>query len=176
MGIVVRAIANTNGWTILLTLLVMLVAYDQCQSPIWKHGYRSNGDLINRETVKYIWNKGSLVGPRMKIPFMGPFLESVYPKFESYQAKWASGELSCVSVFHKSVVLGGGDPALALMLSLNLTGGIIQVRGHCVDEGHGPKGTQFPPVRQTVRGGRGPKTASTDQLGFLGWPGPRRLP
>lgn len=34
---------------------------------------------------------------------MGPFLESVYPEFERYQAKWASGELSCVSVFHKSV-------------------------------------------------------------------------
>lgn len=37
----------------------------------------------------------------MKIPFMGPFLESVNPKFEEYQAKWASGALSCVSVFHK---------------------------------------------------------------------------
>jgi len=37
----------------------------------------------------------------MKIPFMGPFLESVYPDFEAYKAKWASGPLSCVSVFHK---------------------------------------------------------------------------
>lgn len=32
---------------------------------------------------------------------MGPFLESMNPKFGEYQAKWASGELSCVSVFHK---------------------------------------------------------------------------
>lgn len=51
--------------------------------------------------VSYIRNKGSIVGPAMKIPFMGPFLESVNPKFEQYQAKWASGDLSCVSVFHK---------------------------------------------------------------------------
>jgi C-22 sterol desaturase len=35
------------------------------------------------------------------MPFIGPFLQSVNPKFTEYQAKWASGELSCVSVFHK---------------------------------------------------------------------------
>jgi len=40
-----------------------------------------------------------------KIPFIGPFLESVNPKFEQYHAKWASGALSCVSVFHKFVVI-----------------------------------------------------------------------
>lgn len=51
----------------------------------------------------YIYRKGSIKGDLLKIPFMGPFLESVYPKFESYEAKWASGPLSCVSVFHKSV-------------------------------------------------------------------------
>lgn len=34
---------------------------------------------------------------------MGPFLESVNPKFTEYKAKWDSGELSCVSVFHKYV-------------------------------------------------------------------------
>ena len=32
---------------------------------------------------------------------MGPFLESIYPDFTKYQAKWASADLSCVSVFHK---------------------------------------------------------------------------
>lgn len=51
--------------------------------------------------VKYIYLKGSIVGPSMKIPFMGPFLESVFPKFTKYKAKWNSGSLSCVSVFHK---------------------------------------------------------------------------
>jgi sterol 22-desaturase len=39
------------------------------------------------------------------MPFIGPFLESMDPKFHEYQAKWASGELSCVSVFHKFVVI-----------------------------------------------------------------------
>lgn len=56
--------------------------------------------------VKYIWNKGSIVGPICKIPFMGPFLESVNPKMEKYIEKFNSAELSCVSVFHKY----GGTP------------------------------------------------------------------
>jgi C-22 sterol desaturase len=49
----------------------------------------------------YIKNKGSIAGPLFKLPFMGPFLQSLNPKFEAYQAQWASGKLSCVSVFHK---------------------------------------------------------------------------
>jgi C-22 sterol desaturase len=57
----------------------------------------------NGATVSYIWQKGSIAGPSWKIPFIGPFLESMDPKFEEYQAKWASGDLSCVSVFHKYV-------------------------------------------------------------------------
>ncbi|EEP81681.1 cytochrome P450 61 [Uncinocarpus reesii 1704] len=73
-----------TGWSALLALFMLLVAYDQ---------------------FKYIWLKGSIVGPRFKIPFMGPFLESVNPKFTEYKAKWASGDLSCVSVFHKFVVI-----------------------------------------------------------------------
>lgn len=36
-----------------------------------------------------------------KEPFMGPFMQSMDPKFEEYYAKWKSGPLSCVSVFHK---------------------------------------------------------------------------
>ena len=40
------------------------------------------------------------------MPFIGPFLESVNPKFEKYTAKWASGDLSCVSVFHKYGFIG----------------------------------------------------------------------
>lgn len=51
--------------------------------------------------VSYQVQKGSIVGPAWKVPFIGPFLESVNPKFEEYVAKWMSGELSCVSVFHK---------------------------------------------------------------------------
>jgi len=35
------------------------------------------------------------------MPFVGPFLSSMNPKMDEYKAKFASGELSCVSVFHK---------------------------------------------------------------------------
>jgi hypothetical protein len=51
--------------------------------------------------VMYVYRKGSIVGPAWKAPFIGPFLESVNPDFTKYHAKWASGPLSCVSVFHK---------------------------------------------------------------------------
>lgn len=47
------------------------------------------------------------MGPAFKIPFIGPFLESMNPQFEEYKAKWASGELSCVSVFHKYAAPSG---------------------------------------------------------------------
>ncbi|KAI9754833.1 MAG: RNA polymerase C-22 sterol desaturase [Lichina confinis] len=83
-GIVARCLSGVNGWTALLALLLVLVAYDQ---------------------LRYLWNKGSITGPSLKIPFMGPFLESVYPEFDAYKRKWASGELSCISVFHKFVVI-----------------------------------------------------------------------
>ncbi|KAH7128802.1 cytochrome P450 61 [Dendryphion nanum] len=81
---VLSTLLNVNGWTIVLTALLVLVAYDQ---------------------FKYIWNKGSIVGPSWKAPFIGPFLESVNPDFKKYHEKWESGPLSCVSVFHKFVVI-----------------------------------------------------------------------
>jgi C-22 sterol desaturase len=71
-----------SPWTIAFTILALILAYDQ---------------------FSYQWNKGSLEGPRFKLPILGPFLESMNPKFEEYHAKWMSGPLSCVSVFHKSV-------------------------------------------------------------------------
>lgn len=72
--------ANLNFWTVSLTILLVLVGYDQ---------------------FSYISKKGSIEGPSWKAPFIGPFLESVNPKMDKYKAKWASGPLSCVSVFHK---------------------------------------------------------------------------
>ncbi|TVY44311.1 Cytochrome P450 61 [Lachnellula cervina] len=81
---ILSKVLELSGWTIALTILAVLVAYDQCS---------------------YLWQKGSIPGPTWKIPFIGPFLESVNPKFEEYKGKWASGELSCVSVFHKFVVI-----------------------------------------------------------------------
>ncbi|MBE3044338.1 cytochrome P450 [Candidatus Bathyarchaeota archaeon] len=56
--------------------------------------------------------KGNIVGPAMKLPFMGPFLSSVNPKFEEYRAKWLSGPLSCVSVFHKYVSRPSHSPSV----------------------------------------------------------------
>lgn len=53
--------------------------------------------------VSYIVSKGTIEGPSWKAPFIGPFLQSMNPKFEEYYAKWTSGPLSCVSVFHKYV-------------------------------------------------------------------------
>ncbi|KAF3006115.1 hypothetical protein E8E14_002324 [Neopestalotiopsis sp. 37M] len=75
------------GWSnlqIAVTVLLLLVSYDQ---------------------YRYIKQKGSIAGPTFKIPFMGPFLQAIHPKFEAYLTQWASGPLSCVSVFHKFVVL-----------------------------------------------------------------------
>lgn len=86
---VVAQIASTwaglTWWQILLTILVGVLTYDQ---------------------VKYQLNKGSIVGPKFKVwPIIGPFLESLDPKFEEYLGKWNSGPLSCVSIFHKFVVI-----------------------------------------------------------------------
>ncbi|KAL2218859.1 cytochrome P450 61 [Thermoascus aurantiacus ATCC 26904] len=83
-GLLMTIYNGFTWWSALLTLFLAAVVYDQ---------------------AKYIWLKGSIVGPAMKIPFMGPFLQSVNPKFHEYKAKWDSGELSCVSVFHKFVVI-----------------------------------------------------------------------
>ncbi|TVY73473.1 Cytochrome P450 [Lachnellula suecica] len=74
----------TSGWSLVVTILIILVTYDQ---------------------VMYQWRKGSLAGPIFKIPFMGPFIQALYPKFEEYEAQWASGALSCLSIFHKFIVL-----------------------------------------------------------------------
>jgi C-22 sterol desaturase len=75
---------NTSTFGIIVTLLAAAVVYDQ---------------------LSYWRQKGTLAGPAWKIPFIGPFLESVWPKFEAYHAKWLSAPLSCVSVFHKFVII-----------------------------------------------------------------------
>lgn len=53
----------------------------------------------------YLKRKGSIAGPTFKIPIIGPFIQAIHPKFDAYLAQWASGPLSCVSVFHKFVIL-----------------------------------------------------------------------
>ena len=53
--------------------------------------------------VTYLKRKGAIAGPPFKIPLMGPFIQTLHPRFEAYLEQWASGPLSCVSVFHKYV-------------------------------------------------------------------------
>lgn len=86
-SLVATAIAylRTNIWSTLICAFLGLIVWDQ---------------------VAYLQKKGTIAGPKFKMwPIMGPFLESVNPKFEEYVAKWESGPLSCVSVFHKFVVI-----------------------------------------------------------------------
>lgn len=76
---------SLSWWQILITLVVGVLTWDQ---------------------VLYQVKKGGIAGPKFKVwPIIGPFMESLDPKFEEYLAKWNSGPLSCVSVFHKFVVI-----------------------------------------------------------------------
>ncbi len=82
---IVDFIKTLSWWKVLFTFVAVGLVYDQ---------------------VAYQWRKGSIAGPRFKVwPVIGPFLESLDPKFEEYKAKWDSGPLSCVSIFHKFVVI-----------------------------------------------------------------------
>lgn len=74
-----------SWWQVIVTGILGCLTYDQ---------------------VVYQRNKGTIAGPKFKVwPIIGPFLESLDPKFEEYMAKWNSGPLSCVSIFHKFVVI-----------------------------------------------------------------------
>ncbi|KAF7729259.1 RNA polymerase C-22 sterol desaturase [Apophysomyces ossiformis] len=61
--------------------------------------------LFIYEQYVYLSKKKSLPGPKLKIPIIGAFMDSLYPTFEGYMKKWKSGELSCVSVFDRFVVI-----------------------------------------------------------------------
>ncbi|CCH62549.1 hypothetical protein TBLA_0H02650 [Henningerozyma blattae CBS 6284] len=70
---------------LLITFLVAVFTYDQ---------------------IAYQLRKRNLAGPAFKwYPIIGPFLDSLDPKFEQYVEKWNSGKLSCVSIFHKFVII-----------------------------------------------------------------------
>lgn len=103
-GLVASVLEGFTVWKALLTLFVAAVIYDQCTSSLQANAPRigqNRDSILTIYIVRYLWLKGSIVGPAWKLPFMGPFLQSVNPKFHEYKAKWDSGELSCVSVFHK---------------------------------------------------------------------------
>ncbi|KAI8082634.1 cytochrome P450 [Gilbertella persicaria] len=61
--------------------------------------------LFAYEQYIYLKKKKNLPGPTLKIPIIGAFMDSLYPTFEGYMSKWKSGELSCVSVFDRFVVI-----------------------------------------------------------------------
>ncbi|KAI8377753.1 cytochrome P450 [Radiomyces spectabilis] len=61
--------------------------------------------LFAYEQYVYLSKKKNLPGPTLKIPIIGAFMDSLYPTFEGYMSKWKSGELSCVSVFDRFVVI-----------------------------------------------------------------------
>lgn len=129
LDMILDAVTTASPWTIILTILAMCVVYDQstcffflspqlfnlilrCTMSPSGHTtlrYRNDGESLLTwrpcAIVSYLMNKGSIVGPAWKMPFIGPFLQSMNPKFEEYYAKWASGPLSCVSVFHKYVCI-----------------------------------------------------------------------
>ena len=97
-GLISQLYKGANGWSLLLTFLLVCIVYDQCKRNL-SIPVRISAD--HSTSVTYIWYKAGIVGPTWKAPFIGPFLEAVYPDMNKYKAKWASGDLSCVSVFHK---------------------------------------------------------------------------
>lgn len=136
-GLLLRFYDGISGFSVLVTLLLVLVAYDQCE----QHQRQiSSSTVADPSIVKYLWNKGSIVGPTWKAPFFGPFLSSVYPKMDEYKAKWASGDLSCVSVFHKY----GRHPPIICGFELMP---MSQVRRHCLVARDGPKSLQLTSIR-----------------------------
>ncbi|CAG8222008.1 unnamed protein product [Penicillium salamii] len=74
------------------------------QWPTWQYVVSFLVAVMLYDQIMYIKRKGSIAGPPLKIPLMGPFLQALDPKFDGYLAQWASGPLSCVSVFHKYVL------------------------------------------------------------------------
>ncbi|OLL26386.1 Cytochrome P450 61 [Neolecta irregularis DAH-3] len=75
-----RFTADLNPWTVILTILLVVLVWDQ---------------------VRYQIKKQNLPGPRLTFPLIGAFFDSLNPTFNGYLSKWESGPLSCVSVFHK---------------------------------------------------------------------------
>ncbi|BFZ57218.1 RNA polymerase C-22 sterol desaturase [Savitreella phatthalungensis] len=79
-----HVLSGINGWTLVLTAVLVILVGEQ---------------------LRYRRRKGVIAGPTWTIPLMGAFLDSMHPTMEGYMSKWRSGALSCVSVFHKFVVI-----------------------------------------------------------------------
>ena len=101
-GILSRLLESTGIFSVVITLLAIAVVYDQSE-----YGTLQRWRLAtnNGFSVSYRKQKANLAGDSWKIPFVGPFFDSVNPEFGKYYTKWKSGDLSCVSVFHKFVII-----------------------------------------------------------------------
>lgn len=86
-------------WQCVAVVLLITVVYDQGMSSLTVVDAALLTSCL--WSVVYLKRKGSIPGPRFKIPLVGPFLQAIDPKFEAYLKQWASGPLSCVSIFHK---------------------------------------------------------------------------
>ena len=62
-SIVKTILDSVNGWTLVLTALIVLLAAEQ-----WRYRVR----------------KGTAAGPAWTIPLMGSFLDSMHPTFQGY--------------------------------------------------------------------------------------------
>ena len=89
------SLMSFSVWQYAVAFLIAILVYDQ-----GKHNLQEHKNLLI-SLVMYIKRKGSIAGPPLKIPLMGPFIQALHPRFEGYLTQWASGPLSCVSVFHK---------------------------------------------------------------------------
>jgi C-22 sterol desaturase len=97
-GVIKYIYSGCSTWHLLLTILLLMATYDQGKFERKNPACKSK---LRLSQARYIKQKGTIAGPAFKIPFMGPFIQALHPKFDSYLAQWASGPLSCVSVFHK---------------------------------------------------------------------------
>ena len=99
--------AGWSTWQYVVMFLLGLIVYDQGKPGTDTMKSTAHFSDCSCGVVMYIKRKGSIAGPTFKIPFVGPFFQALDPKFDGYLAQWASGPLSCVSVFHKYVYLAG---------------------------------------------------------------------
>lgn len=97
-GALLGFLAKWSTWQYVVTFLLSIVVYDQGNQECQVRGCFTK---LTPPLVMYIKRKGPIAGPSFKIPLMGPFLQALHPKFDAYLAQWASGPLSCVSIFHK---------------------------------------------------------------------------
>lgn len=69
-GWLARVYNGMSGLNVLISFLLVLVAYDQGKL---QDANGCGAGLLMWELVMYVWNKGSIVGPAWKMPFIGPF-------------------------------------------------------------------------------------------------------